>query len=128
MNTDNKKRVINFLNEQNFSSTIDFTYFLSNEDFETFEDIQSILDDNNAFDVEIIYYSTAIEFLKEHDNSLRESLEIASDYGFELKSLNSEKLASLLASQMLREEFTELQSEIESLIEEINEEEEREEN
>jgi intracellular sulfur oxidation DsrE/DsrF family protein len=126
MKTENKQRVINFLNEQNFSSTIDFTYFLSNEDFETFEDIQSILDDNNALDVEIIYYSNAIEFLKENDNSLRNSLEIASDYGFELKRLNSETLASLLASQMLREEFSEIQSEIESLIEEINEEEEEE--
>jgi intracellular sulfur oxidation DsrE/DsrF family protein len=128
MNTENKQRVINFLNEQKFSSTIDFTYFLSNEDFETFEDIQSILDDNNALDVEIIYYSNAIEFLKENDNSLRESLQIASELGYEVKNLNSELLASLLASQMLREEFSEIQSEIESLIEEINEEEESEEN
>lgn len=122
MNTEQKQRVINFLNEQNFSSTIDFSYFLSNKDFETVEDIISILDDNNAFSVEIIYYSTAIEFLKEHDNSLRESLQIASDFGFELKNLNSETLASLLASQMLRDEFSEIESELESLLEEINEE------
>ena len=122
MNTEQKQRVIDFLTEQNFSSDIDFTSFLSNEDFETVEDIRSILEDNNAFSVEIIYYSTAIEFLKLNDNSLRDSLEIASDLGYELKNLNSEILASLLASQMLRDEFSEIESELESLLEEINEE------
>ena len=122
MNTEQKQRVIDFLTEQNFSSDIDFNYFLSNEDFETIEDIKSILEDNNAFTVEIIYYSTAIEFLKLNDNSLRDSLEIASDLCYELKNLNSEILASLLASQMLRDEFSEIESELESLLEEINEE------
>lgn len=122
MKTEQKQRIIDFLTNQNFTSEIDFSYFLSNEDFETVEDIRSILEDNNAFTVEIIYYSTAIEFLKLNDNSLSDSLEIASDLGFELKNLNSEILASLLASQILRDEFSEIESELESLLEEISEE------
>ena len=44
---------------------------------------------------EIIYYNKAMEYLSEHDWSLRESAEIASDLGFELKNINSEMLATL---------------------------------
>ena len=44
---------------------------------------------------EIIYYNTAMEYLSEHDWSLTESAEIASDLGFELKNINSEMLATL---------------------------------
>ena len=75
-------------------------------------EILEILEDNNAFDIEIIYYSKAIEYLKEHDCSLSDSLEIAEEYGYQLKDLNSEILASLLASQNCRNEFYENEREI----------------
>jgi intracellular sulfur oxidation DsrE/DsrF family protein len=127
MNTENKAKVITFLESQSFSSTIDFNYHLKDNDFSTVEEIEEILNDAGAFDTEIIYYSTAIEFLKEHDNSLRRSLEIAHDYGYEPKNLSSETLASLLASQMLRDEFSEIRSELEDFINDLEESESEEE-
>ena len=82
-----------------------------------------MIQDNNGFDVEIIYFSNAIKYLQENDPSLRESLEIANEYGFSLDKINSETLASLLASQNAREEFNELQDKIDTFFAELNEEE-----
>lgn len=82
-----------------------------------FDSIFEQIDENRGFDVEIIYYSNAIAYLKKNDPSLNESLEIAIEYGFELKNLNSEVLASLLASQNVRNEFYELQDEINEFFE-----------
>ena len=91
-----------------------------------FESIYQMVDDNGGFDIEIIYYSKAIAFLAEHDPSLQISLEIAAELGFEVKNLNSEILASLLASENVRNEFYELKHEINSFFEELEEEEEEE--
>ncbi len=79
-----------------------------------FENSQGLLD------VEIIYYATAINYLKENDCSLTDSLSLAAEYGYELKNLNSEILASILASEQNRESFygeflKELETEIDSL-------------
>jgi hypothetical protein len=131
------------LNETQTQSIVDFLSGLKTEvdiinyvqldeiDIENaYESILEKLDENNGFDIEIIYYSNAIKYLQENDPSLRESLEIASEYGFEVSSLNSEILASLLASQNAREEFYELQSEIDDffqdLCDELNEDEDEE--
>lgn len=65
------------------------------------------LRDNGFFDVEIIYYSKAMEYLKEHDTSLNESLELAAEMGFTLEHLNSETLASLHASRKKENDFWE---------------------
>jgi len=126
MNTQNKTLVIDFLTKSVLD--IDFNYFLSGSEFETVEDIREILDDNQAFDVEIIYYSTAIEYLKENDNSLCVSLELALDMGYELKNLNSEILASLLASQDTRNDWSELENELESFINNLKDDREEVEN
>lgn len=77
-----------------------------------FESICEMIEDKNGFDIEIIYYSRAIEFLAKNDPSLQISLGIAAEYGYEVQNLNSEILASLLASKLAREEFQELESEI----------------
>lgn len=61
---------------------------------------------------EIIYYHTAIEYLKENDPSLRESTELASDIGYDVKDINSELLATLLLQQELNEELAELNSDL----------------
>ena len=65
------------------------------------------LNDNGYFNEEIIYYYKAIEYLKEHDTSLSESLEIAAEMGFTLENLNSESLASLHASRKKENDFWE---------------------
>ena len=87
-----------------------------------FDSICKMIEDNNGFDIEIIYYSNAIKFLTENDPSLTESLEIASELGFEVQNLNSEILASLLASKFAREEFYELEDEINDFFAKLEEE------
>jgi hypothetical protein len=110
------------------SLDIDFQYFLQDEEFTTLEEIEDILNNQNAFDTEIIYYSRAIEFLRENDPSLRNSLDIAGELGYTPENLNSEILATLLASQINREGFAELRNDIESAIQEAEEEHEEQEN
>ena len=65
------------------------------------------LNDNGFFNVEIIYYYKAIEYLKEHDTSLAESVELAADLGYELKNINSETLASIHASRQREDKYFE---------------------
>ena len=65
------------------------------------------LNDNGFFHVDITYYYKAMEYLKEHDPSLSESLELAAEYGYETQNLNSETLASLHASRDRENKFYE---------------------
>ena len=77
------------------------------EDFDNFkEQIQEYFQENNLLDHEIIYHANAIEFLKRHDQSLQQSLEIAKEYGYTIENINSELLASLLATSYAQEEFS----------------------
>ena len=91
---------------------------------DAFNSIFDMVQDNNGFDIDIIYYSNAIKYLQENDASLMESLEIAEEYGYELKNLNSEVLASLLASRNSQESFYDVRDEIEEFFAELEEEEE----
>lgn len=75
-------------------------------DYDTHQ-IYDELQDNGYFNEEIIYYSRAIEYLKENDPSLNESLEIATEYGYTKENINSELLASLHASQKKENTFFE---------------------
>ena len=115
-------QITEFFNSLNSSldhfAISDFIY--SDEDLEAidptdaFFHISEVLSENNAFDVEVIYYQNAIEYLAKNDPSLSESLGLADELGYEIKNLNSEILASLLASQESREQFNALQSEIDA--------------
>ena len=87
------------------------------KDIKDIDALEDHIQEQGLFDVEIIYYYKAMEYLMENDQSLRDSLEIASEYGLEVDSLNSETLASLLASQRIREEFSDIRDEIEEVIE-----------
>jgi len=123
-NNTQTEQIFEFLNGLNVEN-LSITDYINIEDIDfenAFESIEEKISDNNGFDVEIIYYATAIAYLKENDPSLRESLEIASDFGFETKNLNSEILASLLASQNVREEFNEKESEINDFFSDLYEE------
>jgi intracellular sulfur oxidation DsrE/DsrF family protein len=94
-------------------------YFQDDEikDILDFDELVEILEEHSAFDIEIIYYAKAIQYLKENDASLHESMELASDMGIETKDLNSELLASILASQNIRNDFWDLQNEINEFLE-----------
>ena len=97
---------------------IDIEYYLKDEEFSNFDEIREILENNDALNRDIIYYSSAMKYLTENDNSLTESLEIAHQLGYETKSLNSEILASLLATENLRNEFYSLENDINNICEE----------
>jgi intracellular sulfur oxidation DsrE/DsrF family protein len=118
-----KNKIEDFL--KNLDTEVEVLYYvdIDNIDLEdSFQSIYSMIEDNQGFDSEIIYYSRAIEYLQENDPSLRNSLEIASEYGYEVSNLNSEILASLLASQNIREDFYKLEDEITEFFDEIREE------
>ena len=120
LNQEQRERVAEFL--KGLHTTIDILDYVNPEDIDienAYESILEKLQDNGGFNVEIIYYSTAIKFLQENDASLKESLEIASEFGFEIESLNSEVLASLLASRQAEEEFYDLQSEIDDFFQDL---------
>jgi len=91
---------------------IDVLYHLSDFKFSDFYDFNEFenfviecLENENAFNIEIVYYYKAMQFLTEHDQSLSESLGIAMEYGYQTKHLDSELLASLLASRLARDSF-----------------------
>ena len=100
--------------------------FINIEDIDLSDAYQSIydmIDENGGFNVEIIYYSNAINYLSKNDPSLRESLSLAYEFGFELSKLSSEVLASLLASEKCRNDFSAFETDIEDFFNELNEEE-----
>ena len=86
---------------------------------DAFNSIYEMIDENDGFDCDVIYYSNAIKYLQENDPSLMEALEIAAEYGYETKNLNSELLASLLKSQNVRDEFLEFRDEINDFFQEL---------
>ncbi len=125
MNANLKQQIIDLLSKSD--SEIDYRYHLDNEDFEDFDDIRNILEEAGAFNVDIIYYSRAIEYLSNNDASLNRSLALAEDMGYTPGNLNSELLASLLASEIERENFEEMESEVTDLIDGYEEDEDEEE-
>ena len=85
--------------------------------YEDFETGQELIDDmqEQINGEEIIYYSSAMEYLSRNDNSLKESLEIADEMGYEARSLSSEILASILEQRKLQDELCGLYDEIEEI-------------
>ena len=98
----------------------DATGFLSLPDELEDYDVHQIYDelqDNGFFNVDIIYYYKAIEYLQENDCSLNESLEIASEFGYTTENLNSELLASLHASnQRINKFWEDVEPELDKII------------
>lgn len=114
METTLKTQIETFLKSLNINN-LDLMDYVDIQDIDlnnAFESIFDMLDEKDAFNIEIIYYYNAMEYLREHDNSLNQSLEIAQELGYKLTDLNSELLASLLASQNARDDFYEKEKEI----------------
>jgi len=123
-----KTKIENFLRE--LDTEIDVLNFVDIDNIDhdnAFESIVDMINDNNGFDIEVFYYSNAIDYLSENDPSLRESLSLAHKMGYTADNLSSEILASLLKTENVKNEFYELEDEINNFFEELEEEEEEEE-
>ena len=64
---------------------------------------------------DIVYYYKAMEYLKENDASLSDSLDIASEHGYTTQQLNSELLATLLYQQRLTEQWYEIEEQVKEM-------------
>lgn len=93
------------------------------EEANSYDELYQAIEENNGFDVDIIYHAVAIEYLAKNDPSLMDAMDLAAEAGFSVRDLNSETLASLLASKKMRDDFEEKREEIEEFFEEIEEEE-----
>lgn len=118
MFTENQKTEIKEIFENgNFTflqDSIDLDYIL-NSKFNDLEEFNELLNDY-INEHEIMYYSVAMDFLKDNDDSLRESLEIAEDFGYSPKNLSFEILATLLFQKYAHNEAGELIQKIENLL------------
>ena len=118
------EKIEKFFREEIKMNNLDIMYYVDAESVNSLNDVYESIDEKNGFDVEIIYYRDAMEYLMERDTSLRESLEIAHEYGYTTDNLNSELLASLLASRECREEFMSYEDDITEFFNSLDEEDE----
>lgn len=65
---------------------------------------------------EIIYYSRAVEYLSDNDPSFNRAMELASEFWYETKDLNSELLATLVYQDDLQHNIPDCMREIEDLL------------
>lgn len=114
------EKIEKFFREEVAMNDIDVMYFIDADEVKSFDEVYEAIDNDGGFNVEIIYYTAAMEYLMERDPSLRESLEIAHEYGYTADDINSELLATLLASKECREEFMSYEDEIIEFFEMIN--------
>lgn len=120
------EKIEKFFREEIKMNHLDIMHYVDAESVNSLNDVYESIDEQNGFDVEIIYYANAMEYLMERDTSLRESLEIAHEYGYTTDNLNSELLASLLASRECREEFMSYEDDITEFFNSLDEEDEQE--
>ena len=97
-------------------TNVDLAYILENEEIEDIDGLYEYVEEDNLTSEEVIYYADAMEYLRENDASLNESIEIALEFGYKLENINSEILATLLKSQKNGEVWEEYKEEIEEKI------------
>ena len=116
--TENKTEIKLNLLENIYIENLNIVEFIEH-DFEYIrnaDDLYEELESNEAFNIDIIYYSRAMTYLSENDFSLSESIEIAVQHGYSLENINSELLASLHASQKAREDFWRCKNDINEIL------------
>ena len=118
------EKIEKFLREEIKLRHIDLLDYINAENVNSFNDIYDQVEEQGGFNVEIIYYSKAMEYLMENDTSLQNSMELAADFGYTPENINSELLASLLASQYSMEELYKCEHEITEFFNTLDNEEE----
>ena len=102
----NKDNIAIAMNKKN---EIETRWIVEDNEDELFDDYEDAY--QSCIEREIIYYNKAMDYLSEYDWSLRESAEIASDLGYELKNINSEMLATLHLQDELIKSIREIEYE-----------------
>ena len=118
INWENLKKFINNnlnLDDEILETILDNLENIKEQNFCDFDEFKQYLIE--VYDSEILYHHTALEFLKDHDPSLKKSLTLASDFGLELKNLNSEILASLLKQDLFRDAINDNDEDLEIIFE-----------
>ena len=118
------EKIEKFLREEIKLRHIDLLDYINGENVNSFDDIFQQVEEQGGFNVEIIYYSRAMEYLMENDTSLQNSMQLAADFGYTPEDINSELLASLLASQYTMEELYKCEHEITEFFNTLDNEEE----
>lgn len=93
---------------------IDISYDMENNKPESMDDLREMLQERIS-EIEVIYYASAIDYLREHDASLQESLGLAHDFGYTADKINSELLATILKQENAREEIGGYEDRLEEL-------------
>ena len=78
---------------------------------------ESLNGQDEMFDIEVIGYGNAIEYLAQNDQSLELSLELAKSLGFGIDDIHSELLAGLLKTEEAKDDFAENYAGVETFIE-----------
>jgi len=128
MTTKQSEKIKNIITE--LQKDYDFNDYVINyideDELKECEDAQDVVEliekaneDGELTNEEVIYYSRAIEYLAKEDPSLSESIGIAEELWFWLDGINSERLASLLATRRNEEDWCEfienLETELDNL-------------
>jgi hypothetical protein len=109
-------KIIDTINKRLNIMCLDYLFDNQIEGLSDFDSFIDYLTKNDYMSIDIIYYSNAIDYLAKNDNSLRKSINIAIEHGLSLENINSELLASLLASRNLEELLHEYQDEINEIL------------
>ena len=95
----------------------DLIYIIKESDATDIDELSEYIDEQtNGFEVEITYYNKALEYLTDNDPSLQYSLKIAHDIGYTTNQLDSELLATLLATKNEREAYDEIKDELNDIL------------
>ena len=113
MKTENRNKLAELFNNTRYlSDNIDLNDTLNYNEINTLEDFEDCLNDR-ILELQIIYYATAIDILKEEDQSLTESLEQAYECGYSITDVNSEILATLIIQKRCFDELHDFMQEVE---------------
>ncbi len=116
MKNETKSQLIEMFKETRYlNDYLNINSILNEEYYSEITNVKELTEriEERIQETEVIYYSEAISILKEEDPSLTESFEIAEEFGYTLKNLNSEVLATLIVQQRLNEELYDFIKEVE---------------
>ena len=93
------------------------SFDMDESDISSADDVFEYIEDR-INEIEVIYYDNAMKILSKYDPSLRESLEYASDLGYDCKDLNSELLATIACQEWARQDLDDIRDDIEEVVDE----------